>query len=290
MSFWSNDEFIYYDNIESLSDNQDNEDTYIDSENIEEQIVCFRAEYAFEMSRNSQLQNEREKIQVRIRRRKAIIDYYDDDDDGRFDTKQLENTTDVIDIDNDYKNVIHTIQIQEPQLEQDEDAEKNANKYKQYKHQSSMTMFDTHTATAVTAQIFTAPHSNRNRTNTSNKAKGRRARAQTLPGEMDLWVISANILYQVSNENQRIEKQWMRCLRNKKFKLFVNKHRKHRLKRIKKETEQKLQELDQQIHIKHRIEQLRNAQHKLKTLEKARIAFIRNAAGEIDGLRDMIKQ
>ena len=51
----------------SASTSSHDDEEYI--QNMAEQIVCLKAEYAFEMSKNSKLQSEMEKQDVRLRRR-----------------------------------------------------------------------------------------------------------------------------------------------------------------------------------------------------------------------------
>lgn len=300
MSFWpqgdDDDEDDSDHSVDIKSEEEEVEvEEYMDEQNIEEQIVCLKAEYAFQMSKNSQLQRELEKTNVRIRRRQKIVEYYDDyifnyvfDDDKEeikknklkpFNISKYEESIDIIDIDKDYKNVIRIIQIEETRrLEEEEEEEwrmyqlshndyrpNSFNNFNKPKHQSSMTIYNYNVSSSISF------------------GGGTRMRSKSAAH-----VMHANILYQVSPEEQIIEKQWMRQLRKRKFKIFVNKHRKQKLQKLKKSSEQKLKELEQQIAMKQRIEKLNNLRNKLDILKKSRITFIQNTSKELDLLRSVI--
>ena len=102
-------------------------------------------------------------------------------------------------------------------------------------------------------------------------------------------IMHANILYQVSAQERKLEKQWMRQLRQRQFKIFANKYKRQKLKKLKKESQQKLKELEQQIAMKRRMEKLNYLRLKLDILKKSRIVFIQNASKELDFLRNVVK-
>jgi len=98
----------------------------------------------------------------------------------------------------------------------------------------------------------------------------------------------SNILYDVDAEEQRAEKLWMRQLRKRRFKIVVTKHRKQRLRRRIKEAQSKRTELEQQIAIKAREDELKELRKRLQRLEHDKHEFIERAAHELDLLRTVV--
>ena len=86
MSFWASedDEKSFYhhhtgsvtdDDLDAISNSNDSNDRYLAAAAVEEQIARKKAEYAFEMSKNSQSKSQLEKSQIENRRKQVITEY-----------------------------------------------------------------------------------------------------------------------------------------------------------------------------------------------------------------------
>jgi len=259
----------------STSSNDDDDEEYLQS--IQENTVCLKAEYAFEMSKNSKLQSDMERQDVRFRRRQKILGYYDDyifnvalDDDDTFDLEVLVKEMDGKDIDSDYKNCIRIIQTEmQKSLEEEDDREweqmrKAQDRVHRPKHETSMSM--TSFVDRV-AQIAT-----------------HRPRSKSAAHIHRIFH-----LYRVSEEDQEMEKEWMRRLRKARFRVWATKQRNRRLRIIKRESESRLPELDMQIEMKEKMEQLNALKSELDAIKESRIKYIQNSSKELDKLRGIIR-
>merc|ERR1712087_565332 len=98
-------------------------------------------------------------------------------------------------------------------------------------------------------------------------------------------VMHSNILYSVNSEEQSAEKRWMRNLRRKRFQIVVAKQRNQRLSRRKKDAELRRAELEQQIEIKERMDELNALRAREQRLERDKLDFIQSAANELHVLK-----
>mmetsp|Transcript_64778 Transcript_64778/g.103054 ORF Transcript_64778/g.103054 Transcript_64778/m.103054 type:complete len:329 (+) Transcript_64778:253-1239(+) len=316
MSFWAEEEDGDYDDILSDSEEEEEEeedDAYYMLQNLKSCLVSAKAEYAFEMSRNSQLQSELEQSSIRIRRRQKLLGFYDDytfhdvpilltkSESGtgtesassyekykakykhafKYDEKVME-----IDIDKDYQTVIRLIQLEETErLRREEEAEWILREQADTSYRPN------------SFNNFNKPKTKQTRTMTmiggaSNPLNLTRDRKQERYGRMRsksaAHVTHANILYQVSQEERSIEKQWMKMLRRRRFNLYMAKQKAHSLRKLKNEYQHKLKELEQQIGIKERITLLTRLRNESEALTKSHMLMIENACQEIDSLRGVV--
>jgi len=269
----------------------------LDRDSVEQLITGLKAEYAFLMSQKSQMQSDWEKTTVRQRRRRKIVDFYDqyhfhyvlpDDDDAAVDIAQLEESIDLLDIEPDYRSVIRLIQSEEQSRIEAEEAQSVPvsdsdgvlmRRHPKPKHQSSMTVLTVPSAATLNSQIFAAKAKRQSQTHGGFGRVRSKSAAH---------VMHSNILYQVSAEEQRVEKQWMRQLRKRRFKIVVAKHRQQRLRRMKKDAESRRTELDQQIAMKERMDELNELRARLQRLEEDKHEFIQSAADQLDLLRTVV--
>jgi len=252
----------------------DDDEEYI--QNMQEQIVCLKAEYAFEMSKNSKLQSDMERQDVLHRRRMKILGYYDDyifnvvlNDDDEFDVGRLEREIDAKDIESDYRNCIRIIQqemqrsLQEEDERELEQIQESQHRAHRPKHEASMSM------TSFVGNV--------------GRITAHRPRSKS----------AAHIhrtfhLYRVSPENEALEKQWMRELRKARFRVFAAKHRHRRLRILKRESKNKLPELESQIAMKEKMERFNALKKQLDAIKESRIKYIQNIAAELHHIRSSL--
>lgn len=96
-------------------------------------------------------------------------------------------------------------------------------------------------------------------------------------------------LYNVCEEEISLEKEWMRNLRKRKFRTYINKNKCKMLEIKKNKLSQKLNELNQQIQLIQNTQKVDKMTLEIKTLEEQRYIYIKNTSQQIDDLRDIIK-
>ena len=169
-----------------------------------------------------------------------------------------------MDIDNDYKAMIRQIQSKEIQRLEREDEKEQPMKPR---HSPSLTF-----AFASSSMPF----------HTLGIGRMRSKSATT-------HMMSANILYQVSKQNQISEKNWMRQLKRKRYKVYAAKQRLRDLQSDKKEIQQRLQEMNQQIVVRQRMERLDKIQSRIETLKQSKFVLCKNASNELHQLKLIVE-
>merc|ERR1712228_299327 len=96
-------------------------------------------------------------------------------------------------------------------------------------------------------------------------------------------------LYAIKDEQISLEKEWMRNLRKRKFRSYINKNR-NRAKRMKREQiEMDLNELMEQVEIVTNSQKVETMNSEVLRLEKQRVQLIENTVKQIDELREIIR-
>ena len=96
-------------------------------------------------------------------------------------------------------------------------------------------------------------------------------------------------LYEIKNEEIMLEKEWMRNLRKRKFRIYVNKNksRQYEMKRFK--ISAKLNELSEQIELFENTQKVDTMTNEVERLKKEKCILIENVTKQIDSLRDIIR-
>merc|ERR1711933_125360 len=96
-------------------------------------------------------------------------------------------------------------------------------------------------------------------------------------------------LYGIKDEEMSLEKEWMRNLRKRKFRSYINKNR-NRAKRVKREEiEMNLNELMEQVEMVANTQKVDLMTSEVDRLEQQRILLLENTAKQIDSLREIIR-
>ena len=96
-------------------------------------------------------------------------------------------------------------------------------------------------------------------------------------------------LYDIGQEEISLEKEWMRNLRRRKFRSYMNKNKYKMIQDKKNIVSTKLEELNEQIEIIENRDKIDSMTVEIKQLEQKRIVLIENTSKQIDSLRDIIK-
>ena len=272
----------------------DNHEAY--AEHMRQDIAYLGSEYAYEISRNSELQIDKQKLEIAKRRRISIISYYDRymfkdyniniDDEYNYDeimanfNKFLE-----IGIDEDYKHISISIRDEEvKRLEKEEQQEmmnifentfqntksglyrtlsawdddwdhiQNALEFELEQKQKMDALDELHETGEVEiiegninnkALIPPPPPKDavrRARRKSIDMIKKRHSRRRSIE-----YMNQSSVLYAVDPADEIKEKEWMKKLKTKKFKIYMN-QKKYQMLQIKKiEFESRIQEMKTQV-------------------------------------------
>jgi len=102
-------------------------------------------------------------------------------------------------------------------------------------------------------------------------------------------LMSANILYEVSKQNQVIEKEWMLKLKKERFKVYAAKQKIKELQSMKREIQQKIQEMNQQITVKKRLKQLEQTKNRIEQVKRSKLNLCVNTANVLHELKLVIE-
>eukprot|EP01083_Nonionella_stella_P044981 120978_1 len=221
-----------------------------------ELALCeLKIEYAYELSLNSELQIDHEKIEIAQRRKNKIVSYYDNylydeycTTDGEHQEEMMKIFEQDLDssIDKDYQTILALIREEEFKRLQEQEMKP----HDQSKSQLSV------------------EHATRRRSNVHKN--------------------QSNILYAVDRSNETNEKQWMKKMKRKQFKICLKKQKHKRLKRKKDEMECKILECQTQIDTKTRLKQLEDLHRRAGEYVLHKIEYVQNVTKEINSLRDTI--
>jgi len=97
-------------------------------------------------------------------------------------------------------------------------------------------------------------------------------------------------LYTVAEQDCHVEKEWMRHLRARKFKIYVYRQKREQLQTKNEQVRRRLSELIEQIEIVQNTHKLEEMSRQIETLQEQKYLLLQNTCQQIDHLRTVIRR
>eukprot|EP01084_Bolivina_argentea_P154113 268679_1 len=292
-------------------------------DNLKQEIAYLQSEYAYQLSCNSEFIINKDKKEIEARRRTTIISYYDNYiyDEYTFTNnnnynKTLETFKQNLDtsINEDYNNILLSIRNAEFKRLQQEEMKQPNILYQPSAYDDYFKINQPQNNNINNIEISPSPPNNNvlipppppNNVLIPPPPPNNNVLIPPPPPNNNVLIPppppaharprrksvehmnQSNLLYKVDPNLSKKEKQWMKQLKIKKFKIYLNSKKYQTLQIQRIEMESKMQEIKTQTDIKTKLNIMEELHRKVDKYTDFRIEYVKNINEEINSLRDTI--